>query len=142
MSKKGINRFRQKERYLHFRICYIIITEGTTEEHYFRMFKKQRLENIEIICKKSKHPSVEYLINTMNSAVDSEAFNKYAECWIVLDNDVLNAADIEKLQAWIADKTASVKRFVGISSPEFEYWLLLHFEVPSSQLSASICHNA
>ena len=47
------------------------------------------------------------------------------EIWLVVDRDTWNEEDLDILFQW----TRSVdNRNLAVSNPQFEYWLLLHFE--------------
>ncbi|MDD3535843.1 MAG: RloB family protein [Candidatus Cloacimonetes bacterium] len=139
MAKKGVSYFTKKEYFVEYRIQYLVVTEGETEENYFAMVNKLKADTIEIICKKAKHPSVRYLISTMEDAIKRRNTNKHTRCWLVLDQDTLTPQDIHDLQAWSNSLAATPHKYIGVSAPEFEYWLLLHFEIPATQLSATVC---
>lgn len=139
MNRRGIARFTRKEAFKHYKILFVIITEGKTEENYFTMLKKLKKENIEIVCKKGKHSSVIHLVNTINEEIENRDLNEHSECWIILDNDVLLRKDINKLREWINSTNSETKKSVGLSSPMFEYWLLLHYEVPRADVSKANC---
>jgi hypothetical protein len=56
-----------------------------------------------------------------------------------LDCDVLTDANINSLQKWQKIDNKSAKQEVGITSPMFEYWLILHFECPNKELNKQQC---
>jgi hypothetical protein len=139
MNRKGIARLTRKEAFSHYKILFVIVTEGKTEENYFTMLKTLKKENIEIVCKKGRHSSVNHLINTINKEIDDRGLNEHSECWIILDNDVLSTTEINKLREWINSTNTETMKSVGLSSPKFEYWLLLHYEVPRAYVSKADC---
>lgn len=54
------------------------------------------------------------------------------EQWLIFDVDSWTPAQFAETYRWAA---ARKKNFLGISNPDFEYWLLLHFEDPLDKLS-------
>lgn len=139
MGRKGISRFKRTEAFSHYKTLFVIVTEGKTEENYFTMLKKLKKENIEVVCKQGKHPSVNHLISTINKEIENRDLNMYAECWIILDTDILSNTDVGNLKAWLCSTNSAPKKSLGLSSPKFEYWLILHFELPNVHISNANC---
>lgn len=51
------------------------------------------------------------------------------EAWLVVDKDDWGEDQLEPLQQWVLEKPQKgYKRGIALSNPDFEYWLLLHFE--------------
>jgi hypothetical protein len=97
------------------------------------MFKRKEIA-IEIISSKRK-TSYAGIINEMRKFLKREKPFK-AEAWLVVDVDNNRKEAFNKLQKWHNEKE---KHFFAISSPCFEYWLLLHFVENPGQLSIDKC---
>lgn len=141
MAKGGISRLKRKERFRSPRKLYLIITEGETEKNYFSMIKKHKTSNVKITCTKGKHPAVIHLIATADRYLEVNKADELTQCWIILDTDVLTASDLNMLKIWQAGENKISIQKVAISSPMFEYWLLLHYKLPAAQLDKTQCEN-
>lgn len=139
MAGNGISKLKRKEKFISPSKLYVIVTEGDTEVNYFEMIRKQIDSNIYVVCKKGKHPDTDYLIKTANKYLKDHNCNELTHCWIVLDCDVLSDHNVESLKEWRKTNNNSAKQEVGITSPNFEYWLILHFECPKKELTKQQC---
>ena len=141
MAKGGIDRLKRKEGFLPLRKRYFIITEGETERNYFLMIKRHKTSNVAIKCTIGKHPDVRHLIRTSDHYLDENEADELTQCWIVLDADILSATDLKSLRDWQMDKGNSHMQKVAITAPMFEYWLLLHYKLPTAQLDKVQCEK-
>ena len=139
MAENGISKLKRKEKFISPSKLYVIVTEGETEVNYFKMIREQKGSNIDIVCKKGKHPDTDTLIKTANKYLKDHDCNELTQCWIVLDCDVLNDYNVESLKKWRKTNNNSAKQEVGITSPMFEYWLILHFKCPKKELNKQQC---
>lgn len=139
MAKGGINQLKRKEGFRPPRKLYLIITEGKTEENYFSMIKRHKTSNVKITCSKGKHPDVGHLIATADRYLKVNEADELTQCWIVLDTDILSASDLKMLRDWQTAKDNLPIQSVAISSPMFEYWLLLHYRLPTAELDKTEC---
>jgi len=64
--------------------------------------------------------------------LDLSAYIRY-EIWIVIDRDNWRPVDLDMLVSWA--RKDPTRRFLALSNPNFEYWLLLHFEDAGSLTS-------
>lgn len=138
MAKGGIDRLKRKEGFLPLRKRYFIITEGETERNYFLMIKRHKTSNVAIKCTKGKHSDVRHLIRTSDHYLDENEADELTQCWIVLDADILSAADLKTLRDW---QIAKVNKTVASTAPMFEYWLLLPYKLPAAQLDKAECEK-
>ncbi len=65
------------------------------------------------------------VLEEMNRHLNIESLKKTDEAWLVIDIDDWKEDDIQKLLKW-AKKSDNYG--VALSNPNFEFWLLLHFE--------------
>lgn len=121
---------------------FLIIPEGTvTEWSYFRILKMLlETKSSKTLCMKciatGKDRAPEKLLKKMKKAIRDYDLSETDEAWIVLDRDTWKMDQLIKIQQWNNEDS----RFnSAISNPKFEYWLLLHFENPSSSLTSDAC---
>lgn len=128
----AISKRKTKEREYLQRI--LIVHEGKeTEDKYIQYVK--RLYGIERKCRietyHPKHTSISAMIQKMNQ---ESGYVDPRDCfWIVLDRDEENHKfeQFAELAQW---EKGSSQHYVAISTPRFEYWLLLHvMERPDGQ---------
>lgn len=74
----------------------------------------------------------------MESYLQKEGLKKSDEAWLVVDKDAWPEDQLRQLMAWEQKKE---NYGFALSNPNFEYWLLLHFEDGKGSLSASECLN-
>ncbi|MEZ4812140.1 MAG: RloB family protein [Caldisericia bacterium] len=117
----------QKKRPL--RKVLIIQTEGLTEFSYFKGFKSNEIRVFDIKIYKGKgggaNKILEELENHISENYQSIDENFYS-CWIVIDTDKKGKGDVcfQKINTWNKKDNNNLI----LTNPEFEYWLLLHFE--------------
>jgi len=81
---------------------------------------------VRVICLPSKHRSAPaQVLKRMTTYLKHDPIKPSDECWLVVDKDKSTDDQLEKLHQW-ACKTSN--HFLALSYPNFEYWLLLHFE--------------
>jgi ribosomal protein S15P/S13E len=129
-----ISKTRKFQKRHYRKICYICTEGEKTEPEYFSMFKKNGL-TVEIVpC--NRKTNYDGIINKIDKILKYEKhFNITPEVWLVADIDNNKKEDFNKLQAWLIKN----KCFSAISSPCFEYWLLLHFEEVKGRLNVNRC---
>lgn len=103
--------------------------EGETEELYFDQFKAK---NVKIQVQRGKGTDPKSLVTAADNLI--EEFKKEGslrrgdQVWIVLDQDDSTPEQLEKIFDWQQVRANQADRGVGLSIPQFEYWLLLHYE--------------
>ena len=135
------------------RIRFFLVTEGPTEESYFDGIKNNKRElgikndiHIEIIPKEEGDENMSHPCQLVTAALEcmgriDENGNEYPpDKWqehckwdLDFENDrvcVIFDRDYRHLETkldWIYEKCEKHNIFIGISNPNFELWLLMHF---------------
>jgi len=110
-----------------YKKLFMVSVEGSkTEPQYFVMFNQ--LQSI-VLVKCLKRPSTESspneVLKKMQGYLRKESLRKTDEAWIIVDKDDWTEGQLRELLQW-AKK--SENHGFALSNPNFEYWLLLHFE--------------
>jgi len=109
---------------------YVIATEGDTEFDYFKAFHNHKDElsihssiHVEPIDREDTKSAPKHVIELLEEYVDYYGI-KAEELWIVIDRDCQNNSpeQLREIYAKSNDKGFNV----GLSTPCFELWLLLH----------------
>lgn len=128
MNRKKRRHFERVSNVRDYRPVLIIATEGRrTEPDYFnmRVFKPDnRSVNIKVLGAKTSS-SPRSVLNRMERYLKEYKGILGVEAWLVVDRDEWEDTDLEELCAW---SNLDSKRNLAVSNPQFEYWLLLHFE--------------
>lgn len=107
---------------------FIIATEGRkTEPAYFRMgiFRsRERPVRVQVLNRTSSS-SPQAVLGRMSRHLRSYQRQEGDEAWLVVDRDQWKVKDLEVLHAW--SESDNYKN-LAVSNPQFEYWLVLHFE--------------
>ncbi len=106
---------------------FIIASEGSiTEIEYFQMFNTGRsILRVKCIEKKSTKSAPYYVLKQIKAFLKNESFRNSDEAWLVVDKDNWTDSQLSELFQW----TKGAKNYgFALSNPQFEYWLLLHFE--------------
>jgi hypothetical protein len=136
------NRLQRRSKDRPYKKLFILVTEGKkTEPEYFAIIRQEiknsRKHLIDIKTIQPKNSAPQYLLKSMQRVLEKENFNsKIDEAWIVADKDEWPEEHIEGLNRW-----AQEQEYYGlaVSNPNFEYWLLLHFEDGTQISSAADC---
>lgn len=120
--------FRRVSETRNYRPVFIIATEGRkTEPDYFRMgiFRsRDRPVRVKVLGSRTSS-SPQAVLGRMKSYLRSYKRQEGDEAWLVVDRDQWKPKDLEELYAWSQSDT---DKNLAVSDPQFEYWLLLHFE--------------
>ena len=114
---------------LRYRKLFVIAAEGVkTERQYFDIFNNQH-SVIHVNCLKSKNESSPPLVlKRMKKYLTEEGLKKTDqlwEAWLVVDKDQWTDEQLTLLHNWSISQS---NYGFALSNPQFEYWLLLHFE--------------
>lgn len=136
MSGKRRN-FRRPLGNLPYRKLFVIAAEGEkTERQYFALFDKDA-PLIRVKCLKSSHESAPHQVLTrMNKYLKQSRFRSSDEAWLVVDKDQWTDEQLNQLVEWAGTRE---NHGFALSNPNFEYWLLLHFEDGSAATSSRTC---
>lgn len=114
-----------------YRKLFVIIVEGETEKAYFdsALFKNT---DVSIITRTSKknHPGglVEEMERRLEDLRNKGLLRSGDPAWIILDDDARPHEELLPVFDWAASRERQQDRGVGFSRPQFEYWLILHYE--------------
>ncbi|WP_417286729.1 RloB family protein [Corynebacterium variabile] len=117
----------RKTKTRQVRKIFIIVVEGETEKEYFSssVFKNSK---VKIIPELGKSSNPEGLISSINEKIEELKQDLTLQggdpAWLVLDDDNRPAKEREQLFKW---KDEHRSRNIAFTSPQFEYWLILHF---------------
>ncbi len=125
MSKRRRS-FKRRAPSLSYRKLFLIATEGArTEPVYFEMFNgPQATIHVKLLPAKKHDTSPPQVLKRAEGFVKEKGLGEEDEVWLVMDRD-----------QWTDDQLHGVclgcraPAFnLAVSNPQFEYWLLLHFE--------------
>jgi hypothetical protein len=124
---KKLRTFQRPLGERRYKKLFVISVEGSkTEPQYFAIFNQP--QSI-ILVKCLKRPSTEsspiQVLKRMEGYLRKESLRKTDEAWIVVDKDDWMEDQLRELLQW-AKKNEN--HGFALSNPNFEYWLLLHFE--------------
>ena len=120
---------------LPYRSILIIATEGEkTEPLYFRLFRNNRNFVLHILGSRKKTSPLQ-VFNAALSASKKMHIKSRDEVWIVIDKDSWQTDRLNELCVKCAENHFEL----AVSNPNFEYWLLLHFEEGNSIKTAHEC---
>lgn len=124
----GYKRLRQV-RPRRYKRLFIIATEGAiTEPEYFRNFRNTKT-SVDVQCLPSKHASAPTrILKRMMGYIAAKGLRGTDRAWLVCDTDQWPAIHLQRLNKW---SKSDARYGFAVSNPNFEYWLLLHFEDPS-----------
>ncbi len=121
-----------------YKKLFIISVEGSkTEPQYFALFNES--ESIVLVkCLKGKgtDSAPTHVLKRIESYLRKESLKKTDEAWIVVDKDNWTEDQLQKLLGWAKKST---NYGFALSNPNFEYWLLLHFEEGSGLTNSEEC---
>jgi len=127
MSIIGIR--KAKYKLTHKRIY--LLCEGTkTEPQYFEWLKREYRIPLEIIEKYNKRNDAKSLLKIAGKfCSENNSKNQRIELWIIIDLDDRKNKDkcFDKIKRWKPKKN-NIEGQTVLSAPQFEFWLLLHFE--------------
>ena len=126
MSKKQ-RTFQRPLGERRYKKLFVVSVEGSkTEPQYFAIFNQpQSIVLVKCLKKPSTESSPIQVLKKMQGYLRKESLRKTDEAWIVVDKDDWTEDQLRKLLQW-AEK--SENHGFALSNPNFEYWLLLHFE--------------
>lgn len=119
---------------------YLILSEGKkTERDYFKyvdiIFRENRANEI---CydlrtfKPAANNNPSGLMNRMNKIISDKKYKRNYNAWLVFDRDQWDESEFRAVEDW---ERKNPRRHLAFSHPCFEYWLLLHFEDVSGNIT-------
>lgn len=126
MSKK-LRSFQRPLGERRYKKLFVVSVEGSkTEPQYFAIFNQpQSIVLVKCLKRPSTDSSPIQVLKKMKSYLRKESLKKTDEAWIVVDKDDWTEDLLKELLQWAKE---SENHGFALSNPNFEYWLLLHFE--------------
>ncbi len=125
---------------------FLISVEGEkTEPSYFNLFVGR--EDIVIHIEhpgngRDHNSSPDGVLWRMNNSDYWEEMGEDDEAWIVVDRDKRGVQKFEGIQTWVSGGNESEpKRFIAVSNPKFECWLLFHFQGVKTSAKSKKCED-
>lgn len=119
---------REKVKQREERSLFVIAVEGKTEKEYFNRFRN-KLSSVRVLVTQGKSSNPRAVLQTVNGALDTlkrkDELRPGDEAWVILDEDHWTEIELQEIWDWGQQRK---DRGVGFSVPQFEWWLLLHFE--------------
>ena len=112
----------------------LIVTEGQTEEAYFKAIQKRWKLHGMVIIKNPDCTDPESLLAyaKKENEVNSILRGHYDDIWLVYDLEKPNATERRRLSEQVKNKVEKGKTYrdfhLAISDPSFEFWYVLHYE--------------
>jgi len=125
MSTKH-NRFQREHDTKRYRPRIVIVTEGrVTEPAYLRRLQMLYPDVYMVLLPSNTQSAPYYLIKRIKEYLDRAPLEGRDRAWVILDVDQWPATQIDVIRMW---QNRDKRHAVGMSNPNFEYWVLLHFE--------------
>lgn len=120
-----------------YRKLFVIAAEGVkTEPHYFAIFNGQQ-SVIMVKCLKGRNDSApRHVLKRMEQYLRQQTLRAADEAWLVVDRDQWTDEQLAQLHSWTQEHA---NYGLALSNPNFEYWLLLHFEDGTGMKSIQDC---
>ncbi|MBL7205677.1 MAG: RloB domain-containing protein [Desulfobacteraceae bacterium] len=129
--------FKRRAPFLSYRKLFLIATEGArTEPFYFDMFNSpQATIHVKLLPAKKHDTSPPQVLKRAEEFVKEKGLGRKDEVWLVMDRDQWTD---EQLHGVCFGCRISAFN-LAVSNPQFEYWLLLHFEDGSGVSGSREC---
>lgn len=119
-------KFRRPLGVRRYKKLFVLATEGSeTEPRYFKMFEADdKVVHIQLLKGGVKSSPLQVL-KRMDAYLRKEGLRPEDEAWLVVDTDQWTEIQLQQLHQW---SQAKDNYSLAVSNPQFEFWLLLHFE--------------
>ncbi len=133
----GRRTFRRRPPFLPYRKLFLIATEGAkTEPIYFGIFNSpQATIHVKLLPARKHDSSPPQVLKRAKEFVKEKGVGKKDEVWLVMDRDQWTDEQLEGV--FIGCRASAFN--LAVSNPQFEYWLLLHFEDGSGVSGSNDC---
>lgn len=120
------NRFKRPVGTRRYKKMFVISAEGrNTENQYFQFFcGKNSVVHIRCLSHGDRS-APEHILKTIKKNLAQFDLRAEDEAWCVCDTDKWSEAQLDALLEWSRRKE---NYGLAVSNPNFEFWLLLHFE--------------
>ena len=126
MPRRNRRGFRRPLGIRRYRRMFVLATEGArTEPLYFLIFNsRDTAVHMKHLKGRSQNAPVQVLRRMKDYLHDNRLVDE-DEAWLVVDRDQWREDQLLQLHTWCQ---TDPQYGLAVSNPEFEYWLLLHFE--------------
>lgn len=123
-----------------YRPLFVIATEGKiTEAQYFKNFTHLNISiQMKVLHSKNNHGAPKQVLERMKSYLSQKTLGNQDQAWLVIDRDAWTEDDIKQLHQWTKE---AANYHLALSNPNFEFWLLLHFEDGSKASHPKKCRQ-
>lgn len=134
MARRRVKRPLGKRPY---RKLFVVATEGKrTEPEYLRTLNSDRA-TVHVKLLESRHGSApKHVLQRLQRHLKKVGLKRGDEAWLVVDRDQWPEPQLRALHEWAREDRG---RGLAVSNPQFEYWLLLHFEDGAGVAGARDC---
>lgn len=131
-------RFQRPLGKLRYKKLFVVSVEGSkTEPKYFALFNQpQSIVLVKCLKRPSTESSPIQVLKNMQGYLRKESLRKTDEAWIIVDKDAWTEDQLKEILKWTKK---SENYGFALSNPNFEYWLLLHFEDGKGLQTAQEC---
>lgn len=129
------NRIRKPQKRRSYKKRFVIAVEGSeTEPSYFNILKQIQSEYCIKCLWPTKGNDPLRVLKKLNQYLKQNKNFPNDETWIVIDKDEWTNDQLDQLFEW----SESSNNFgFALSNPNFEYWLLLHFEDGTGKINSN-----
>lgn len=118
-----------------YRKMFVVAVEGEkTEPQYFAIFNDKK--SVITCLKGGRGSSPPRVLKRMKDYLHREGLKRSDEAWLVVDKDLWTDEQLSQLLEWAQSRD---NYHFALSNPNFEYWLLLHFEDGTGIASSRDC---
>ena len=134
VARRQLSRPLGERRY---KKLFVIATEGTkTEPQYFSLFDHGS-SVLKVVCLKGKRgSSPPQVLRRMTDHLKNEGLRFTDEAWLVVDKDDWTDLQLLQLHKWSLSQD---NYGLALSNPNFEFWILLHFDDEAGALTGREC---
>jgi hypothetical protein len=134
---RGKRTFKRPKPFRPYRKLFLIATEGArTEPIYFGMFNSlQATIHVKLLPASKHDTSPPQILKRAEGFAKENGLRKKDEVWLVMDRDQWTEEQLEEVLLGCQEEAFNL----AVSNPQFEYWLLLHFEDGSRVQSSRDC---
>lgn len=134
---KGRRNFRRLPATRPYRKLFVIATEGDkTEPQYFALFSSRTM-TVTVNCLRSRGKSAPpEVLKRIKAYIEDKGLKRTDEAWLVVDKDQWQDDQLIQLQNW---STTQINYGLAVSNPQFELWLLMHFEDATGAATSREC---
>jgi len=133
-ARRKLDRPLGKKRY---RRLFVISTEGSKTEHRYFAVVNNLVADCRVYCIKGDNAgSPLRVLKRMQTYLKRKGIKAPDEAWLVVDKDHWEDRQLSPLHQWSRENS---RHGLALSNPNFEYWLLLHYEDGTRIASSDEC---